>query len=150
MADHAVTSGRPDAEILRRHLDSLRESLAFLRGHAGATAGQLAADVGRRWIVEHGLQLCAQNVLDISTHIAAASGLLVTDYRSGIDKIAQLAVIPRELAERLKRMAGLRNVLVHLYLEVDLNILARVLNQDLGDLDLFIEHVERYRLQLER
>lgn len=143
-----MTSGRADAEILRRHLDSLRESLAFLRRRAGATAEELQADVERRWIVEHGLQLCAQNVLDIATHIAAASGLLVTDYRSGIEKIAQLSIIPRELAEALKRMAGLRNVLVHLYLEVDLNIVARVLREDLGDLDRFIEYIERYRVTL--
>lgn len=143
-----MTAGGADPIVIRRHLSALREGLMQLRKYPPLDARKLQDDTQLRWAVERGLQLCAQNVVDIAAHIAAAAGLEARDYRGAVERLRELSVIPSDLAERLRRVAGLRNVLVHLYLEVDLNILARVLNEDLGDLDLFIEHVERYRVTL--
>lgn len=140
-----MTSGPADPVVIRRHLAALREALGELRKRPAPDAQALQVDVALRWAVERGLQLCAQNVLDIAAHVAAASGRDAPDYRTGIERLRELGIVPAGLAERLKPLAGLRNVLVHGYLEVDLRILARILARDLGDLDIFVEHIERYR-----
>jgi uncharacterized protein YutE (UPF0331/DUF86 family) len=137
-----MTAGRPDPEVIRRHLAALREALANVRKHAAVDARGLETNTDLRWTVERGLQLCVQNALDIATHIAAGSGLDAPDYASGIDRLRELGVIPADFAERLRRMAGLRNV--HAYLKVDLKIVEGVLKDGLSDLDLFAEHIERY------
>jgi len=139
-----MTTGHPDPEVIRKHLAALREALANLRRHAGRSAQELRADADLRWIVERGLHLCVQNALDIATHLAAASGLDSPDYATAIDRLAEIKVLSPEFASRLRPMAGFRNVLVHGYLQVDLNVLERVLHERLQDLDEFALRVEAY------
>lgn len=139
-----MTRGRPDPEVIRRHLSALREVLSNLRRHAGRSARELKTDADQRWIVERGLQLCVQNALDVATHIAAASGLDSPDYATAIDRLAETGVLSPEFASRLRPMAGFRNVLVHGYLQVDLGVLERVLREGLGDLEEFALQVEAY------
>jgi uncharacterized protein YutE (UPF0331/DUF86 family) len=139
-----MTGGAPDREVVHRHLAALREALAHLRRHAKRTAAELRADADLRWAVERGLQLCAQNTLDIATHLAAAAGLDAPDYATAIDRLAELSALPAELASRLRPIAGFRNVLVHGYLQTDLGIVERILREKLAELDEFAEHIERY------
>ena len=44
----------------------------------------------------------------------------------------------------LRPLAGFRNVLVHGYLQVDLNILERILKEQLADLETFAGFVEAH------
>lgn len=139
-----MTRGEPDPEVIRRHLAALREALSNLRRHAGRTAQELRTDADLRWTVERGLQLCIQNALDIATHLAAAAGLDSPDYATAIDRLAELSVLPAEFASRLRPIAGFRNILVHGYLQVDLGILERVLNEKLVDLEEFAGRIEAH------
>ena len=139
-----MTGGQLDPEVVRRHLAALHEALANLRRHAGRTAQELRANADLRWTVERGLQLCVQNALDIATHLAAAAGLDSPDYATAIDRLAELSVLPAAFAARLRPIAGFRNILVHGYLQVDLAILERVLNERLGDLEEFAGCVETH------
>ncbi len=139
-----MTQGLPDPEVIRRHLAELGEALGHLRAYSGRTAADLRADAALRWTVERGLQLCAQNALDIATHIAAASGLDSPDYATAIDRLGELAVLPADFAARLRPLAGFRNVLVHGYLQVDLTVVERVLREELDNLAAFAVHVEKH------
>lgn len=137
-----MTLGQTDPLVVRRHLAALREALANLQRHAGRTADELRASADLRWSVERGLQLCAQNVLDVATHVAAASGRDAPDYASAIDRLAELSVLPAEFAARLRPLAGFRNVLVHGYLQVDLTLVEKVLSEKMPDLEEFARLVE--------
>lgn len=139
-----MTPGRVDRRVLDRHLISLRASVATLRRHAGASAGALRADADRRWAVERGLHLCAQNALDIASHIGSAAGFDPGTYVSSIDCLIRADVLPRAFGERFRAVAGFRNVLVHGYLEVDLDLVATVLAEHLDDFEEFARHVERW------
>jgi uncharacterized protein YutE (UPF0331/DUF86 family) len=97
------------------------------------------------WIVERGLQLAAQNALDLATHIAASSGSDVPDYASAIDVLGRLGVLDVSFAARFRAVAGLRNRLVHGYLEVDKVRLHGLLNERLDD---FVEFAARVRAHL--
>jgi len=138
-----VIPGRADQTVVRRHLAALRSALANLRRHSGTTPQALRADSDLQWAVEHGLQLCAQNALDIATHLASAAGLDAPDYASAIDRLVEIGVLPSRFGNRFREIAGFRNVLVHGYLEVDLEIVARVLGERLDDFETFACHVER-------
>jgi uncharacterized protein YutE (UPF0331/DUF86 family) len=80
-----VTPGRADRPVVDRHLAALRRALAALRRHAGVSALALRADSDRRWAIERGLQLCAQNALDVASYLSAAAGFDPTSYGSSID-----------------------------------------------------------------
>ena len=143
-----MTHGQPDPEVVRRHLAALREALGNLHRHAGRSAVELRANADLRWTVERGVQLCVQNALDIATHLAAASGLDSPDYATAIDRLAELSVLPAEFASRLRPIAGFRNVLVHGYLQVNLDILERVLKEQLQDLEAFAGFVEAHLVRV--
>ena len=139
-----MTPGRADRRVLDRHLIALRAPVAALRRHAGATAGALDADSDLRWAVERGLQLCAQNALDIASHMGSAAGFDPETYGSSIDCLIRADVLPQAFGERFRAVAGFRNVLVHGYLEVDLDLVATFLAEHLDDFEEFARHVERW------
>lgn len=145
-----MSPGRPDVALVRRHLAALDAALAHVRRFAGRSQAALSGDLDALWAVERGLQLCAQNALDIATHLAATSGAEAADYASSVDRIAALGVLPAEFAARFRGIAGFRNVLVHAYLELDLTVLHAVLNDRLDDFARFAEHVEAWLAQAER
>ncbi len=129
---------------MERHLVALRQALAALRRHAGVSSEALRADSDRRWTIERGLQLCAQNALDVASHIASAAGLDPTTYGSSIDGLVEAKVLPPRFGERFRGVAGFRNVLVHGYLDVDLDLVAGLLTEPLDDFEEFAGHVEHW------
>ena len=139
-----MTPGRADRRVVDRHLIALRHALGVLRRRAGISPQSLRADSDLRWTVERGLQLCAQNALDIASHVASAAGLDPATYGSSIDCLVEANVVPAEFGERFRGIAGFRNVLVHGYLDIDIDIVAKFLNESLDDFEEFAGHVERW------
>jgi uncharacterized protein YutE (UPF0331/DUF86 family) len=138
-----MSPGRLDSELVRRHLLALDRALTNLRHHQGRPREALDA-LDEAWLVERGLQLCAQNALDIATHLAASAGRDAPDYASAIDALADLGVIPSEFCRHFRPIAGFRNVLVHGYLSVDLDRVHRVINDHLDDFATFAGLVQAH------
>jgi hypothetical protein len=138
--------GRFDAAVIHRHLLVIDEALQTLRRHRGKPVEALASDREELWVVERGLQLCAQNALDIATHLAASAGRDVADYGAAVVQMADLGILPREFATRFRQVAGFRNVIVHGYLDVELHTVHRLLNEHLDDFVEFARHVNRHLL----
>ncbi len=139
-----MSPGRIDAAVVRRHLLALDEALQVLRSHQGRSLEELISDPEERWIVERGLQLCAQNALDAATHLAASTGRDVRDYAAAIDRLAEMGVLPRDFADRFHGVAGFRNVVVYAYLDVDVALLHRLLNDRLDNFSTFARYVGSY------
>lgn len=139
-----MSPGELDASVVRRHLLALDQALQTLRKHQGRPVDELRSNRDERWVVERGLQLCTQNVLDVATHLAATAGRDVPDYASAIDQLSDLSVLPAGFAARIRPVAGFRNVIVHGYLDVDLEIVHRLLNERLDDFAEFARLVNLY------
>jgi uncharacterized protein YutE (UPF0331/DUF86 family) len=110
----------------------------------GRSVEELASQPEERWVVERGLQLCAQNALDVAAHLVASTGHDVPDYASAIDRLGEMGILPPDFAARFRAVAGFRNVVVHAYLDVDVEILHRLLNHQLDDFSVFARHVGAY------
>ena len=139
-----MTPGRPDRRVVRRRLIALRRAVSVLRRHAGCTPQELNSDIERRWAIEHGLQVSAQAALDVATHLGSALGHDPGTYGSSIDCLVEANILPPSFGERFRRIAGFRNVLVHGYLDVDLDLVAEILSDRLDDFEDFVRHVERW------
>lgn len=139
-----MSPGEVDPRVVRRHLAALRSVVAGLRRHVGRPLASLASDDDHRWAVERGLQLAAQNVLDVATHLSAAMGRDAPDYATAILALGSTGVLPTEFAAELAPLAGFRDILVHGYLEVDGERLHEVLNSRLEDLERFARLVDAF------
>lgn len=123
-----------DAEIISRHLRDLDECLEALDRERPVSADDLAADRKLRDLTLYELQRAIQNVLDLGSHLLADRGRAVAEYGQIIPSLAKEGVINNDLAGRLDGLGGFRNVLVHGYVELDLEIISRVVNERLDDL----------------
>lgn len=139
-----MSPSRIDRAIIQRHLTALDAALAQLQRHRGVSLDELRADDDTKWIVERGLQLCAQNTLGIATHLAAATGRDAPDDASVIDQLASIGLLDGAFARQFRALAALRDTLVHAYLEVDLELLHTVLQHRLADFETFGDAVRAH------
>ena len=139
-----MSPGELDVAVVRRHLLALDHALPTLRRHQGRPIDALRSDRDERWAVERGLQLSTQNVLDIATHLAASAGRDVPDYATAIDHLAEMGILPASFTHRFRGVAGFQNVIVHGYLDVDLEVVHRVFNERLDDFAEFAHRVGRH------
>jgi uncharacterized protein YutE (UPF0331/DUF86 family) len=58
--------------------------------------------------------------------------------------LAEIGVLPRDFADRLVGMAKFRNVLVHMYLQVDLGLMYSYLQNKVGDFERFVVYVGEF------
>lgn len=58
-------------------------------------------------------------------------------------------IIPNEFVPQLREMAGFRNMLVHVYWEVDLEKVHEILNNNLEDFEKFASYVAKFLLKNE-
>lgn len=133
-----------DVELVQLKLQELNRYLAQLKKHQGVTASELISNLDKVWIIQHGLQLSIQIVLDVGNHILAAEGVTVHEYADIFSELARLQVMPEGFASSLKGMAGLRNLLVHEYAGIDMVKLTEILNNRLEDFSLFASYIAAY------
>lgn len=89
--------------------------------------------------------MAIQAALDIASIILAELSVEVpTAYRELFPKLAEVGVIPHDFGQKVAGMAMFRNVLVYLYLEVDLKRVYHYLQNNLEDFELFARYVGDY------
>ena len=104
----------------------------------------LASDTDRA-LAEHYLRLALEAMFDTGNHIIAAEGFRKPLQLREIPLIlAENSVVDRKLAEKSARSAGLRNRLVHCYIDIDHEIIFDILQKDLKDLEQFAQAVAIY------
>ncbi|HBR28238.1 MAG TPA: DUF86 domain-containing protein [Firmicutes bacterium] len=133
-----------DIGLILEKLKELDRYLKQLERYKGITAAELEIDLDKSWIVERGLHLSIQILLDIGNHILAAEGITVERYADIFMGLAELQVFPLLFAEKIRGMAGFRNILVHEYARIDLNKLVEVLNTSLSDLREYARYIMVY------
>jgi uncharacterized protein YutE (UPF0331/DUF86 family) len=98
-------------------LDNLIERLEQV--HAGGFEAYMADEVSRL-AAERGLQLAIQICIDVGTQLMVELRVrTASDYAGVFLNLAKAGHLPADLGERLAESAKQRNLLVHLYLEVD-------------------------------
>jgi uncharacterized protein YutE (UPF0331/DUF86 family) len=133
-----------DAETVRRRLRRLDEWVQRLRDLGKRPKDEFLEDPTAQAAAERLLQVSIQIVLDIGAHILSDRGIVDwEEYREIPERLVRLGVLPKPLAERLTRAAGQRNILVHLYLDVDPGRIHETLRHDLDAFSEFATHVLR-------
>jgi uncharacterized protein YutE (UPF0331/DUF86 family) len=103
-----------DRELVEKRLARIVTSVLELRRLARLEA--IRSDVREERFVEHTLQIAIQAALDVASHIVSDELLGEPESnRELFGILARTGWIDRAAAERLERMAGFRNVLVHGY-----------------------------------
>jgi uncharacterized protein YutE (UPF0331/DUF86 family) len=129
-----------DRQLVEKKLAAIVSAVSDLQRLARPDA--LRHDVREERFVEHTLQLAIQAALDVASHIVSdeALGEPGTN-RALFDLLVRGGWVEAPLAERLSRMAGFRNILVHGYDDVDLAVVEDIVRHRLDDLLQFVARV---------
>ena len=118
-------------------LDELDGYLGELRSVVPATREEYRA-VEKRRSCERLLQVSIETAIDICALVVAGLRLgLPGEENDLFEKLADQGVISRPMAELLRRMKGMRNILVHEYGRVDDELIFATVAHRLGDFDAF-------------
>ena len=133
-------------DIIEQHIQNMEDALAQLGKYRNISFNEFQKDLSLVWIVEKGLEILIQNLLGIGAHLLASEIKNDwEDYGEVILKLGKHGVIPQEFSDQIKGMAGLRNILIHEYLRIDLNKLFDYLKYRLEDFIQFIRYIREYQ-----
>jgi uncharacterized protein YutE (UPF0331/DUF86 family) len=91
------------------------------------------------------MQNAIEGCIEIASHIVSADRLgAPSDYAHLFSLLEENRVIPSDVAEAMRQMAKFRNRIVHLYWDVDLDLVYEYLTSRLGDFDSYLMAIEEY------
>jgi uncharacterized protein YutE (UPF0331/DUF86 family) len=88
------------------------------------------------------IQRACEAAIDLAMHVVAEKDLgLPQSSREAFALLEQNNLLDRPLAARLKAMVGFRNIAVHDYQAINLDIVRKVIEEHLGDFTAFADLV---------
>jgi len=130
-----------DKEKVEQRLTKLEQAVRKLHEIAVHSWDEYHNNEALRDRAERNLHVAAQACIDIANHIIADRGYRTPQgYADSFVILLEEGIIPADLADKMKMVAGFRNILVHDYLEIDDKIVYSSLRR-LDDFREFAKHV---------
>jgi uncharacterized protein YutE (UPF0331/DUF86 family) len=131
-----------NAASVQRRLVAIRGRLDELQQLEGVTADRLREDWLTRAAVERVLTQLVELAAQVNTHIVAVSNKVPpAEYRESFIAAADVGALPPDLAAKIAPSAGLRNILVHQYLDADLDIIKASVGPAIADYAAYVRAI---------
>lgn len=132
-----------DRDVVTAKLESLRRCVERVRTRTPASVEALSVSYDAQDIICLNLERAVQACVDIAAHIVSDSECAVPDTMAGtFDALERQGIVSRELAERMRRAVGFRNISVHAYQTLDWEIVHSIATKRLGDFVEFGRSIE--------
>jgi uncharacterized protein YutE (UPF0331/DUF86 family) len=97
------------------------------------------------------IQLIVECASDVNNHVVLElKQRPPEDYASSFIKAAEVGLISHQLADLLKGSGGMRNIIVHEYMDIDDKMVFDVLPKAISDFKEYIKQVDKYLDKLEK
>jgi uncharacterized protein YutE (UPF0331/DUF86 family) len=131
-----------DREALTYKLEKIRANVGRLQEFGQLSLEDFRSDDIRVAAAERLLQVAIEAMLDTGNHVIAVKGWEAPQqYRDIFVILGRHGVLQEDQIEKYTKMAGLRNRLVHLYDDIDADLLFEYISSHLGDFTLFVKDV---------
>jgi uncharacterized protein YutE (UPF0331/DUF86 family) len=139
---------RAVVEIRLKELDAVVSQLDKYRHLSPAV---MAQDLEKRWAMERGLEAGAQLILEIADNILSNQfGHYSETYENALSGLFEMDVISEGLYLQIKGLGGLRNILVHQYIQIDLDLVFNSLLKSLKIFPLFAREISIWMEEMEQ
>jgi uncharacterized protein YutE (UPF0331/DUF86 family) len=133
-------------------VDKVENSLSNLKGYveklnhlATLSREEFLSDFTKIESAKHLFQISVECCLDVSNHIIASERFRAPkNYAESFEILSEKGIFPKTFLTTLRQMVQFRNRLVHLYWEVDAEIIYGILEKNLRDFDLFARCIVDY------
>lgn len=145
-----------DISKIRNLISDIQNNIKELSSLAKLSLKEFSGDNRNYGLAEHYLRRSLEGILTIGTHILSRLPVKTKDYQDIIIGLGEHGIIPKDFAEKNKKLAGYRNRLVHMYWEISSDEMHGILNNHLYDIDKFcgyfqkvLQNPEKFKLKIE-
>jgi len=136
-----------DRLIIERKLDSLWRCLERVRSRTPANVSDLLNDLDLQDVLVLNLSRAVQICVDLAVHILSERKQPPPETMGkAFELLAQEGLLETELAQRLKKSVGFRNLAVHNYEAIDWAIVHAIATRHLVDFEAFAKAVMEHGL----
>ncbi len=122
-------------DVLLNKAASIERCVERIRQVYAGDSRNLHEDLTRQDSILLNLQRAVEAAIDTAMHVVRDQRLGVPQAsRDAFDLLSAAGALDGDLADRMKRMVGFRNVAVHAYQKIDLDIVERIVTSHLDDL----------------
>jgi uncharacterized protein YutE (UPF0331/DUF86 family) len=127
----------PDKDVVLAKVAAIQRCLRRIKDVTGLDPARLEElDVQDIFVLN--LQRAIQFAIDLGTHIIASEGLGIPETIQGNFILLERAkIITKTLSKRMQSMVGFRNIAIHDYQAIDVDILKAILIKNLKDIEQF-------------
>jgi uncharacterized protein YutE (UPF0331/DUF86 family) len=126
-------------------LENLKGYVEKLRHLSSLRREEFLSDFTKVESAKHLFQVSVESCIDVSNHIIASERFRAPkSYVETFEILVEKGVIAKDFLPALRQMVQFRNRLVHLYWEVDAEVIYDILQKNLGDFEIFTRQTLRY------
>jgi len=133
-----------DKDLVNSKLKQL-EDLIFRATAMNFSFEELSSEVDIQDVLLFRLQQAVETAIDIANHLVSGLALPHQDKaRDVFSLLTKHGVISADLAKKMGSACGFRNLIVHMYGEIDFSSVFRDYKNDLQDLRDFAKEINKY------
>jgi uncharacterized protein YutE (UPF0331/DUF86 family) len=131
-------------DVLVNKLSTITKCLKRIVDVYAEAGSQFPTDYTRQDSVILNLQRACEASIDIANYINKKNKLgIPQSSRDSFQLLQQSGIISDDLSSDLKKMIGLRNIAIHDYQPLNIDIVESVINNHLTDFEQFIEIIKK-------
>ncbi|MEK7200981.1 MAG: DUF86 domain-containing protein [Patescibacteria group bacterium] len=131
-----------DYILLSKKIELLKGYIAELKDIVVFEETEILKDSLKYHSIERLFQLSVDTMIDINIHLIRELGNKAPDdLTSTFVALAEIGILEEEFAEKIKRVAGLRNMIVHRYEKLDKPIFIKDLKTNFSDFEKYLNIV---------
>ena len=139
------TDSSIEKTLIITKLSKLRQYKRFLKELQATSLEDFTSDFKVRGAVERYLQVSIECIVDIGNEIISSLQLQRPErYRDIPFILFESKIIPKTFAETIASMIGFRNLLVHDYASINVNLVYEFLQTRLPDFENFIRYIAKW------
>lgn len=139
-----MTANKLKKESIIPRIDGIMKDIEKLQSYAKKPLEEFKNNEDLFSLSQFYLRQALEGVFHIGEHILSRlNGGRATEYKEIAQLLGKRGIVEKHFADtKLKTMAGYRNRLTHFYAEVTPEEIYNILNNDLGDFDIFLKSVK--------
>jgi uncharacterized protein YutE (UPF0331/DUF86 family) len=127
----------PDRDVVLAKVAAIQKCLRRIKDVTGLDSDRLD-EIDAQEIFVLNLQRAIQSAIDLATHIVASEGLGIPDtIRGNFVLLERAKIITKPLSKKMQSMVGFRNIAIHDYQALDVDVLKAILSKNLKDIEQF-------------
>lgn len=140
-----------EREIITTRISLLTRYLDRLKGFETVSFDEYLSNFDLQLIVERLIQLIVEAASDINSYLLVQLHQTTpSTYFDSFVEAGKKGIITRELAAELAQSAGMRNILVHQYKDIDHQLVFTAIPKALEQYPLYIQQIVAYLDSIER